>query len=239
MRIITLLFALFLLATPASATPPQAVEVSETLLGVNDTHLFVLRRLDDNLGRYQPTQTDIILIARNRKTNADDQTWPVMRMIEIVEYFGGDNLTRQTKPLPMAGRVNPFDILLSRKAQPLIAPQPGALDQHTGVAHGNDTFGMTADDMYFELTDKVTAGLIRDSLNATRTAVPPYFTEGGDMLVDVEINPAQECTYSNFMRLTDYTGQPEPQISWIAAVTCESDYTMSQITLFLTIPEMQ
>jgi len=97
------------------------IEVSETLLGVNDTHIFVLRRLDDNMGHYQITQTDVVLIARNRKTNADDQIWSVMRMIDSGYNADERRIEAQIKPLALKDRVNPFDVLLWRKARPLLA----------------------------------------------------------------------------------------------------------------------
>ncbi len=172
MRIIILLFAA-LFATTAHATPPQIVGVSETLLGINDTHLFVLRRMDDNMGSHYPTQTDVVLIARNRTTNSDDQIWPVMRMIDHGVSFVEFGYETQVETLPLNDRVNPFDILLWRKARPLLdAHQTDPTFRGTKISRAKDGLALVSDKGLFQLQDTMVAQRLTSSLNATRTARP-------------------------------------------------------------------
>ena len=243
MRIITLLFALFLLTTPASATPPQVVEVSETLLGVNDTHLFVLRRMDDNMGYHHITQTDVVLIARDRKTNTDAQIWPVMRVIDHGVDFLDFGEQERVEILPLPNRMNPFDILLWRKASPLVADtgEQSYLPMHE-LSDTDNMFTITtgADEnrRRYQLENNTAEALIRQSLNKTRAALPAYFNQGGDMLQDILFDQTSDCKYSGFTVISDLVdGQYTEQ--WIANVTCEEEDRLSPVSMFLFLPQVQ
>lgn len=74
-----LLTALFLFTIPLTgwATPSQVVNTKDSLFGINATHLFPLRSSFDHMACHQPTQTDVMLIARNRVTLMDEQYWLV------------------------------------------------------------------------------------------------------------------------------------------------------------------
>ena len=240
MRTILLIICLILPASFAHATPPQVVEVSETLLGVNDTHIFVLRRLDDNMGRYQITQTDVVLIARNRKTNKDDQIWPVMRMIDSGYNADERGIEAQIKPLALKDRVNPFDVLLWRKARPLLA-QLGTFQKDTDITDLREQAALTivADGKKYRLADTAMAKALITSLQTTRAAMPPYFTEGGfDILDGIEVDPAKECKYHDFTRFYEQDDQGV-QDFWIAYVTCESDEAMSYLSMYLLVPKAE
>lgn len=243
MRIITLLFALFLLTTPASATPPQVVEVSETLLGVNDTHLFVLRRMDDNMGYHHITQTDVVLIARDRKTNTDAQIWPVMRVIDHGVDFLDFGVQERVEILPLPDRINPFDILLWRKARPLVAytGEQSFLPMHE-LSGGDNMFIITTDagenQRRYQLENNTAEALIRQSLNKTRAALPAYFNQGGDMLQDILFDQTSDCKYSGFTVISDL-GDGQYTEQWIANVTCEEEDRLSPVSMFLFLPQVQ
>ena len=240
MRIITLLFALTLLTNPANATPPQVVEVSETLLGVNDTHLFVLRRMDDNMGYHHITQTDVVLIARDRKTNTDAQIWPVMRVIDHGVDFLDFEEQERIEILPLPDRVNPFDILLWRRARPLTAsPDEQSYD---GLSDGDNMFTVTAgaaeNQRRYQLENNTAEALIRQSLNKTRAALPAYFNQGGDMLQDIQFDQTSACIYSDFTVISDLVdGHYAKQ--WIMYMTCEEEDRLSPVSMFLFLPQVQ
>lgn len=243
MRTILLIICLILPANFAHATPPQVVEISETLLGVNDTHIFVLRRLDDNMGRYQPTQTDVVLIARNRRTNVDDQVWPVMRMLDSGYDLNEHLIEAQIKPLPLQDRVNPFDVLLWRKARPLFAPlgtwkqDPDVFKMSTERKDGALT--IMAENGKYYLADTAMATALASSIESTRNAMPPYFTEGrGDAMMGIKIDPAQECKYHNFTRFSEMENKKTHE-HWIAYVTCDSEYALSYLSMFLVVPQVK
>lgn len=237
--IILLLTALF--ATTAHATPPQVVSVSETLLGINDTHLFVLRRMDDNMGSHYPVQTDVVLIARNRETNLDDQIWPVMRMIDHGVSFVEFGYEVRVEPLALKDRVNPFDILLWRKARPLLdAEQFDPAFRGTKISRAKDRLALVSDTGLFQLQDTMVAQRLTSSLNATRTALPAYFIEGGergfDMLRDVQVDPAQDCDYDGFYTFSEQIGDDYAEF-WLTRFTCENDEIMADISMYFLIPK--
>jgi hypothetical protein len=240
MRIITLLFALTLLTNPANATPPQVVEVSETLLGVNDTHLFVLRRMDDNMGYHHITQTDVVLIARDRKTNTDAQIWPVMRVIDHSIDFLDFGEQEKVEILPLPDRINPFDILLWRKARPLTASTNK--QSYDELSNGDNMITITtgADEKQrrYQLENNTAEALIRQSLNKTRAAFPAYFNQGGDMLQDILFDQTSDCKYSGFTVISDLVdGQYTEQ--WIMYMTCKEEDRLSPVSMFLFLPQVQ
>ena len=241
MRVIILLMtALF--ATAAHATPPQIVGVRETLMGINDTHLFVLRRMDDNMGSHYPTQTDVVLIARNRETNSDDQIWPVMRMIDHGVSFVEFDYETRVEPLPLKDRVNPFDILLWRKAQSMLgAQQTVPTLGNTKISREEDGLALVSDKGQFHLQDEMVAQRFTTSLNATRTALPAYFIEGDergfDILRDVQVDPAQDCDYGGFYTFSEQIGDEYTEL-WLTRVTCENDATMAEISMYFLIPKV-
>jgi len=239
MRILTLTFALFLFFTGlAHATPPQTVEVRETLLGLNNTHIFVLRTLDDNMGLYTMRQTDIVLIARNRATNVDEQIWPVLRVKDLGPEVDETAEISRLETLPLPNRVNPFDILLWRKSRPLLGDRIRTADD-LGIDQIWDASGLsvTVDNggTTHGLKNAGIADLFKTSLNNTRKALPPYFTEGGDMLADVEFNPETDCTSDGYTSLFE-AGDDNQRETWIARISCENDTTMSKIEMFLVLP---
>ena len=241
MRIITSLIIAIFMSQPAGATPPQIVEVSETLMGVNETHLFVLRRMDDNMGYHHITQTDIVLIARDRQTNIDAQIWPVMRVIDHgSDYLEFGQLDR-VENLPLPDRVNPFDVLLWRKAKPLIATssEQSYLPSHE-ISDAKGRLEISAGEpenmRHYQLEMEAAKTLIRQSLNKTRATLPAYFNEAGDMLQDLLFVQASDCTYSDLTVISDMKdGQYAEQ--WIAHVTCEEADILSPVSMFLFIPQ--
>ncbi len=239
MRIPTLTFALYLsFAGLAHATPPQTVEVRETLLGLNNTHMFVLRTLDDNMGLYTMRQTDVVLIARNRATNQDDQIWPVLRVKDLGPEVDETEGVSRLEVLPLPDRVNPFDILLWRKARPLLGDKIRTADDlgidqiwdasglSVTVDNGGTTHGLKNDDI---------ANLFKTSLNRTRKVLPPYFLRADDMLVDVEFTPETDCTSDGYTNHFE-AGDEGPKETWIARISCGNDVIMSKIEMFLVIP---
>lgn len=248
MRFAILLVVAFFAVHPAQATPPQVVEVSETLLGINDTHLFVLRRIDDNLGYYIPTQTDVVLIARNHKTNTDDQVWPVMRMVEYGVEFPIDGIEARVKIFPLPDRVNPFDILLWRKARPLLSPDqlqyfsPFRATDNLTTSVAKEALTITdqtpSDETTFQIKDAVAVDLIRRSLNQTRAQLPAYKAQWGDMLQDLEFDFKQHCKYHNARALSENVSGEIVQF-WLTQVSCNDDEELTPVSMYLFVPEVK
>lgn len=101
---------------PARATPPDMISLSDTIFGVSDTHLFVLRETQDNLGAYTYGMLDIYLVAKNLETHQDEMIWPVSRWIGSNV---GEDSTPQILHFPLTNAVNPYDILAEQNALPV------------------------------------------------------------------------------------------------------------------------
>lgn len=223
----------------AMATPPQIVGVREQPIGVNETHLFVLRILNDNLGRHQTTQTDVVLIARNRATNADDQHWPVMRVLDHGMDYAFEEFENRVDPVPFGKKVNPYAVLLWRNARPLLGREGLSVDESQIEVTQTDGYIEILDiwrERRFQLTYAEITELFTISLQATRTATPAYFIEGGergeDMLGNVTFNPAIDCAFPEFLPIYEKDGE-EFVTNWFVKVTCANDWTMASMSIYL------
>ncbi len=252
MRIPVFLAALLFLPSMAGATPPQIVWASETLFGFTPDTLYVLRNIEDNMGRPTAEQTDIMLVARDRKTNLDIRILPVARMIDRGSEYTFMGETEQFATLPPENRINPFDVMAAEKLRPLISKRllPPDLDV-VAVKAGPEAFIIT--DSYtgqgrnYTLPYAVISSAFRANLNATRDAMPAYFVEGGskgdDLLRDVAFSPAEDCTVEGLSPLFEgtenYTTTLETTVAWIINVSCANDRTMAAHEMFfVTAPQL-
>ncbi len=225
------------MASQVVATPPQTVSVNDALLGANDTHVFLLRSTSDNMGSYFREQTDILLIARNRATNADDEVWPVARSIDHGVEFAENGLPARVEALPLDGAVNPFDILISKNARLISgrADRP-ADDLHPTFLQNNNGVGLAADDTdeshslaYAEIGTALT-----ESLNKSREAVPPYFVEGPEPLYDIRFDPAADCDFGGFATTVEVRNGAV-ELEWLIKVACENDEIMAPVITYLVM----
>lgn len=167
-----LLLALFILIPALSwATPPRSVFVDEKLFAINSTHIFVLRTLSDNFGFYEVNQSDVTLIARNRDTGKDDQHWPVLSIRDkgaTFEEFEPDQ--DRVANLGLPERVNPYDIVLWRKARLPINAGNIYDPSVFRIANGDIRF----DDIHASFTARLSdvQASLDESLQASRATIP-------------------------------------------------------------------
>lgn len=117
------IFALLVGAMPTAtrATPPDMVTIDDTLLGVSDTHVFILRSTGDNLGLHQAWRTETWLVVLDPSTGAEELL-PVHAITRRSEWLGenrGDDITLDGG-LP-EGAVNPFAAMAERGGVPTLA----------------------------------------------------------------------------------------------------------------------
>ncbi|MEP2735536.1 MAG: hypothetical protein ABJP34_04485 [Erythrobacter sp.] len=122
-RIFSILIAAFTLAlaAPASATPPDAMDVSDELFGISETHLYLLRHTDDNLGQYTTSARHVFLVAIDLKT-AEEEYWKVSLTVRGEKWDEDGNsvgIVTQRAYRPIES--NPYDILGERGARPISA----------------------------------------------------------------------------------------------------------------------
>lgn len=193
--------------TTGQATPPRIISAEETLLANNGTHVFVLRKIEDNVGYHTTLQSDLLLISRNLITGDDERQWAVLNILQ--EGTFGEEYAEFTN-LDGAERINPFDVLLWRKASNLFpGPQPWNIDKaqltETGIIIRDH------DDTITHQLDWTTAeAQVTASLEMSRATIPPYRAEQGDDLFVIPVEFRADCMLNavHFFRTVDVVRAP-------------------------------
>lgn len=225
-----------LLSTPGWATPERIIRVDDSILGENDTHLFLLRRIDDNLGYYQTLQTDVVLIARNLSTGRDDTTWRVISIRDHGPYFAESNRAHQVEDLGVEDRVDPFDVLLGQHARTVLPD--------TATAWGGRMARITGDGIEVALEDAEAthrisladaASLMAASLGATGALVPARKSEtGGDRLSNLRIDVAGDCEIG---ALHGYRTSIDPnRRDYAVRLDCGDAGGLMPLSLYVVVP---
>jgi hypothetical protein len=222
-------------ASAAHATPPQVVRVTDISYGATETHIFLLRSLDDNMGLHTQTQTDILLVARNRSTNVDDEIWPVARSIATITF--DDTLPEDpVQTIPLDGAVNPFDVLAERGAKLIVGQSQDArsFSSITITAEGDRLVVADARAaQQYQIGYAEVGKLIMDNLNRSRATLPAYFAEMGfDVLEDTRFDVQADCVFSASFGLID----TEQRMARMVAVTCQNDQTMAPVSTYFMVP---
>lgn len=245
----SLMVLTMLVASPAQATPPQVVSVDEKLISIGGPggFLFVLRTLKDNMGSHSRLQTDVVLIARSKATNQDVYLWPISRTLDN----GADHVATKDDPrvvtVALEPAYNPWQVSATHhgslpnqkksdagSALKVLSNEDGALitakTPHFFYATPEGTPARTsywAD--YSTLTN-----VIEQSLMNTRYEFRPYFTEGLDPLIGPKFDFEHDCKFDYFAELSEQT-DGEQQAFWATKVSCENDYTMAPVSMFITL----
>lgn len=107
--------------TTASATPPDAMDVSDELFGISDTHLYLLRHSDDNLGMHGVSARHVFLVAVDLKT-AEEEYWRVSLTRRGEKYDEeGNSVGMVTERQYRPNETNPHNILGKRGGLPISA----------------------------------------------------------------------------------------------------------------------
>lgn len=111
----------FCLSFPASATPPDIMNVRDDLFGMSQNHIFVLRMTADNLGLHITGRNDVLLVA-TEITTGRETLWPVYRIYRGPDYATDDTgLTERIEVESWDGARNPYDILAEYSGVPALA----------------------------------------------------------------------------------------------------------------------
>ncbi len=188
-RFMTTVF-LVLLGLPALATPPDAISISDRIFGVNATHVFILRHVNDNLGLNILGMNDTYLVAKSIKTGQDETIWPVMRWHRGYDENGEKQILQY---FPLAGAINPFRILAQFNALPINRPMRYPDERFTPqTALFSD--GLEIAEQILPLD--VVFAQMRASIDLTSAAFQPYpetgfqsmtFSTPQDMMGDIEL----------------------------------------------------
>ncbi len=98
-------------SSPVGATPPDAIDVIDTLFGLSAEHLFVMRTAIDNMGLHAGRDATSVLVAVELATGTET-VWPVYRGASRPDYEATDDVSAPwlAVGLPDDG-VNPYAVL--------------------------------------------------------------------------------------------------------------------------------
>ncbi|MBV7258846.1 hypothetical protein [Erythrobacter crassostreae] len=145
-------------AAPAHATPPDVIDIHEWPFGVSNTHLFVVRTSNDNLGLYESLRVETFLVAIDLKSGAE-KMWVLDRLLQVRDYADdGEPLEYVTKRDEGLEPINPYAVLteygavpwdgVSRIGSTWLEPQIAQDEASITVTYGEDTtFRATAEEL--------------------------------------------------------------------------------------------
>ncbi|MBK4218017.1 hypothetical protein JJJ17_18975 [Paracoccus caeni] len=107
-------------ATPALATPPDIIGVTDQLFGISADSIFVLRHVFDNHGVHEQEQRDLLLVVLDRKTRAET-IWPVYRARNGADYERDADLDRRYRiaPIDLDDQIDPYAKLREAEGIPI------------------------------------------------------------------------------------------------------------------------
>lgn len=229
-------FALLLLATPALATPPQVVSITETLFARTDYTIILLREMTDNHGLHSVLQTDTMVVTKSLERGDDRGFRMVARVLDMGQDAGENRVI-------FRGPTNPFHpySLFSDGAWPLRESHQSWIsndavtvtldDENLTIAREN--FGPP--DAYTLSTARVSEQ-VSSALTATRFFAPLERIGGGttgpDQFNPMLFNITRDCTITALQFLYDAPADPA-----LAQIQCDDIENGTQsATLWLIVP---
>ena len=237
MRLIAIILALSAtLTAPAAATPPRSVQIDETLLAENSTHLFVLRRINDNLGYHHTTQTDVQLIARDLMTGRDTRFWPVQSILDYGPDFDSYGVPARIERRDGGNEINPFDVLRQQDARWIL---PATHDPWIGSAQlsGPD---IEVVDSQGRVTHSLALSEARDRLTRSvadgRAVESPRESIGGKPGPDPEIIAPQTCRTAE---LHAFLPGVERAPGLAVRLTCIGEEVWDVVSVLVIVPALE
>ncbi|MGL4235613.1 hypothetical protein [Tabrizicola sp.] len=227
-------------ALPATATPPDVIDVHDELFGVSPSHIFLLRSALDNLGSYYMDRSETMLVAVELATGAET-LWPVYTMNRGLVDDGTDSERSKVVVSPRQDAVNPFDILAEYDAVPAAAAFPRAdADAVPDAKLGADALSVSysaTDGSYALATETLLSGMTA-SINRLAEAVgdyerPLHVTSARDLLLDRAF-AVQECSVSDPLQLSALIEAAPIQL---VRITCSSEEDFSLNSLIVVVPD--
>lgn len=198
LRTIALIAAIWLSLSPALATPPRIANIDDTLFASNETHIFVLRRVTDNMGNHFSMVTDVSLIAINLSTGEIDNSWRVLGVRDFTEHFADFEKPDRYEHFDSENRVNPFEIVLEQGVYSIM-PHEGTFPEDQ-MHRGENSFTLTDrdGDVTYRLTFEETASRIASVISDTRRLMPAQDVPNEpDPLSEAVFDVATMCEIGN------------------------------------------
>lgn len=235
MRLIFSIIALItLIASPAMATPPQFVGATDRIIGQNETHLFLLRTIDDNYGSHFITASDVTLIAKNIKSGADDEVWPVISVVDHGVFFEQNDLKKQVMDHTPKNAVEPFSILRDRGAGNILPPSSAPMAEHIKIDEKGIILGFPEQPPSHRLTIEDARQQILGSLKASRRAIPARYKEGDeDYLLTSPIDVAKDCKVDQLFAYISAEVSDAPD--YAVRLRCNDAEDLNPLAIFVTL----
>lgn len=225
-RFYPILLTVGLFAHPASATPPDTINVRDEVFGLSGDSIFLLRSTHDNLGVYNAEHRDVFFVAIDR-ISGEETLWPVYRARARTEEGGGQR--PGTTGEMLAGSVNPFEMLRERGGIALgaagwSAGGPVNIEgRHVSVRFGEGTA------IRIE-----TAPLLRrmtTSLDGLATRIGDYDRLAPVTVGELLSGQAFELAACTFAEAIQYTGSPRTGPTHLIRVTCTQEGQVASLLL--------
>ena len=223
-----------LLGGVAVAGPTNSIYVSDMFLSANNTHVFMLRTLHDNLGVKTPSAIDSLLVARPISLKGPDKIWPIRRTINY-----SPNVPRKDVNVKIPNPIDLYDILISRSAWPGLN---NWTDIFAVMAVADETIHFRSKAMKhtFEISIESAVEQLVNSHKSLRKILPTYSGKSAheDAVYSVRVETfAKECEMISTKMLRVKWGANGPLLAEFYCRT-QSD-PKSSARLILLVPRPQ
>lgn len=224
--------ALFTALRQAGATPPRAIAVEDSLFGITETHLFLLRSVRDNLETRGTILTDILLVAKSIDTGREENAWPVRRTLETGDPFTS-RTPKHVEDQTVTGRINPYDILAAHRGRPLTDnaarnPSDALLQQWS--TEKSDAIGRWSNKPDYEIGHQALANQLGASLETVRRVLPG-FKNGHDPLLNATFSRRKDCLSGKL-----YLASLPDRLAAFTRLDCFDAGEMVNISVYVAVP---
>lgn len=187
-------------APAVKATPEDSVVITDTLFGLNDDTLYVLRSTRDNLGLHMASRTETWLVAIDAATG-DETLWPVGAVVRSTRWdkASGSEFSTVEQDEGLE-RVDPFAILAENDAIPILDLNHMSDDGDTKVENSGGRVRVGyGDDQAYSAAMETLKARYRSSVETLAARVADYKRMGGLSTRELYRNTLTdtlECTYT-------------------------------------------
>lgn len=233
-RVFSIMFALLTCLQPAQATPPRYASIHDTPIGINQTHMFLFRTVDDNEGSYYIRNTHRFLISQKLETGHVDQIWLLDETRETSVEI--DERTYQYKRAEP--KIDPLEILHKFSAVPLsVTARSDWLDEGPRARH---EFILSNEGIVSQYIEGATPSVpSEDILSRIRAGLDPIMKAMRD-----DKGPIDPITFDTDAYSTDlsecFVIEKAANASGydVFRLECESgEYAVLSYVIYLTVPE--
>ncbi len=222
---------------PASATPPDIINVHDDIFGISEAHVFVLRTTSDNLGLHVTGRNDVLLVATEIATG-HQTIWPVYRINRGPDVAtDATGAMEKTQVESWEDARNPYEILADHSGVPALAAYTLRGNENPKITLTDETLEVAyADGEAYRLETDA----LFDSLAATRTKLAEGIGEYDRMapittreLLASFVFDAQACDATEPVLLAATADSLPVQLS---RVTCTAEDGMISTSHHVIVP---